>query len=243
MFKYFLVIGLLLMVIYAFYPGAISAKNIDFSDEEGYRVLELFTSQSCSSCPAADAFLQELDKHDKIITLSCNVTYWNHLHWEDNLSKDFCTERQRDYSSLQNRAGRIFTPELMINGEKSLVGSDRGKIVDYLTNESRTVAPLTLRLEGDDVEVLPSNFSELKNNTVLLIAYGDEHTQYVPSGENRGRTIKYSNPVLNMKPIVGNWDGQSPLTAKIETATVPKGYVVLVADKKGKIVAAGKIAL
>jgi len=65
------------------------------AQESGPVVLELFTSQSCSSCPPADRVLESLAKDENIIALSCNVTYWNHLHWEDTLSQDFCTARQR----------------------------------------------------------------------------------------------------------------------------------------------------
>lgn len=214
--------------------------------KDGYQVLELFTSQSCSSCPAADAYLEELDKIDNVIALSCNVTYWNHLHWKDTLSHQFCTDKQRDYSYTQGKGGRIFTPELMINGEKSLVGSNRGRIKDYLEKYSRPAHKLTLQRDGDNILLMPvDGFSLSEGNVVTLIAYGDKHTEYVPSGENRGRTIHYTNPVFSMKNIASNWDGTDAIIASINSDMPPAGYVILISDKtsSGKTIAAGKIKL
>ncbi len=216
------------------------------NNQNGVHVLELFTSQSCSSCPSADAFLEELDRRDDVITLSCNVTYWNHLHWEDTLSQNFCTQKQRGYSYSQNRAGRIFTPELMINGQKSIVGSKRCDINAYLANGAKTVASLNLNKTDGDIVVRPLNraFNMSANNTVTLIIYEKKHTQFIPSGENRGRTIHYSNPILKMKTVEENWDGSKPLTVSVDSTENSAGYVVLISDQSatGKILAAGKVA-
>ncbi len=247
MFKYIIIIGILIVAISVIPNQSYSTSDAQLSEPDGYHVLELFTSQSCSSCPAADAFLEELDKNENIIALSCNVTYWNHLNWQDTLSQDFCTDKQRQYSYIQNRNGLVFTPELMINGEKSFIGSKRGKIVDYLSHDTNAVMSLKLELKDEEVTVaaLNDNTQWDSDNIVTLIAYGDKHTQFVPSGENRGRTIHYSNPVLSMKKIAQNWNGSSPISSSINSDTPPSGYVVLVSSKNvgGKILGAGKIKL
>lgn len=247
MFKSIFLVALLLLAINISFNSQKSAAGVELPQEKGYFVAELFTSQSCSSCPAADAFLQELDQNDQIITLSCNVTYWNHLHWKDTLSKEFCTQKQREYSFNQNRNGRIFTPELMINGQDSFVGSRRGKIIDHLSKNAKSTPALTVEQVGGKISIASEAQHKLHTeNVVTLIAYGDKHTQFVPSGENRGRTIHYSNPVISMKKIAKNWDGDQTLIAQIDSDMPPSGYVVLVSDGEdmgGKILAAGKLKL
>ena len=244
MFKPFLIFTAFITLIAIAPWGQTQAAN-----QEGIHILELFTSQSCSSCPSADEFLEELDKRDDVITLSCNVTYWNHLHWEDTLSQDFCTQKQRQYSYTQNKGGRIFTPELMIDGTQSFVGSQRRKIEHYLSNNASTAIALNLRHHDNQISIAPLKAGKrlAQDNVVTLISYGDKYTQFVPSGENRGRTIHYSNPILNMNIISKNWDGTTPLTVDIKKTSAgrPSGYVILLSNKTatGKILAAGKIAL
>lgn len=247
MFKSITFVALLLLAINILFHSQRSVAEIKLPQEKGFFVAELFTSQSCSSCPAADAFLQELDQNDQIIALSCNVTYWNHLHWEDTLSKDFCTQKQREYSFNQNRDGRIFTPELMINGQDSFVGSRRGQIIDHLSKNAQPTSVLTIEQVDGQITITGNVQHKLNaDNIVTLIAYGDKHTQFVPSGENRGRTIHYSNPVISIKKIAKNWDGQQALVAQIDSDMPPSGYVVLLSegdDMGGNILAAGKHTL
>jgi hypothetical protein len=255
-FKYISLLSLSILATYLIAGKTYSVADINMENERGYVIAELFTSQSCSSCPVADAFLEELNKKDNIIALSCNVTYWNHLHWEDTLSKDFCTQKQRGYSNAQNRNGRIFTPELMINGEKSLVGSRQRQVINYLSSpQARSVTPIEIARVGNELIVQPlhqnPHFRAINpSNKVRLITYGKKHTQYVPSGENRGRTIHYTNPVTNLQNIGTNWDGSSPIS--IPQNSIPaqanntiSGYVVLISEPHigGKIIAAGKLSL
>ena len=106
---------------------------------------------------------------------------------------------------------------------------------------------LKLGFEGEEVTVaaLHDNIQWDSDNVVTLVAYGDKHTQFVPSGENRGRTIHYSNPVLSMKKVAKNWNGSLPISSSISSDIPPSGYVVLVSSKNvgGKILGAGKIKL
>src|SRR5690348_4653604 len=92
-------------------------------------VVELFTSQGCSSCPPADALLNELAQRPDVVALGFHVDYWDYLGWKDPLSAPGSTQRQRDYARLLNQP-TIYTPEMVIDGHLQLVGSDRTAVLD-----------------------------------------------------------------------------------------------------------------
>ncbi len=205
-------------------------------------VLELFTSQSCSSCPPADRILTQLqEENSNIIALSCNVTYWNHLHWEDTLSKEFCSTRQRSYvRTLQSRGP--YTPQIVINGEDTMVGSSHGKIIKSI-NQQAAIKTIGLTLDNKNLKI---SLPETPSNSVYainLIIVGNSHTQSIPSGENRGRTVKYTNPVENIISL-GTWDGTGKnMSYDVSNFTTNSKYVLLAQQngRTGKIIAAGQI--
>ena len=217
------------------------AKNVDAPI-----VLELFTSQSCSSCPPADKFLGELAAEENIIALSCNVTYWNYLHWEDTLSHDFCTDRQRRYAGAR-ATGRVFTPELLVNGQISTVGSQRGQVRKALRNQAGKVFPIKVKhnaLAG--VKISLPDMPKGDGYLVEVIAYGEDHSQAVPSGENAGKTLHYTNPVKAIMVVEKAWQGDTK-NFVIQDQTVmkgAKGLVVLVHQSSraaSPIIAAGSM--
>lgn len=218
---------------------------------DSVKVVELFTSQSCSSCPPADKHLEKIAKRDDFIALSCNVTYWNYLHWEDTLSQEFCTERQRFYSYHGERNGRIFTPEMIVNGDESVVGSVSWKVNKAISDNRSAVKKLDVFLVNNKLEVsLPDLQGWAKNNVVSLVSYGGELVQKITSGENRGRTVKYTNPVLGVRYISDQWDGKAikfSVDIDKELSSRPvKGYAILVhsgTESVGHILAAGKYEL
>lgn len=209
-------------------------------------VLELFTSQSCSSCPPADKILDELaDSDENIIALSCNVTYWNHLHWEDTLSQDFCTTRQRNYVNGFGKRS-AYTPQLVINGEYEMVGSRGRKINKTIDDIKNSDGLKRISLERDNKN-LTINLPTLSKSqyVVTLLHHGARHTQSIPSGENRGRTVNYTNPVQAIE-ILGTWDGEGNVaTYDLNDVVDSKAIVVLVhkGSPTGEIVAAGKLIL
>jgi len=200
-------------------------------------VLELFTSQSCSSCPPADRVLGEFAKRENIIALSCHVTYWNHLHWKDTLSKEFCTKRQRQYVQALDSRGP-YTPQIVINGHHELIGSQARKISKILDREKGAVKPIYIHRNKDQFDITLPKLPR-SEYIVTLISYGDNHVQDIPSGENRGRTVLYTNPVKSIKNL-GAWDGSEKL---ISHEYFDPNIVVLVQEEHvaGKIIAAGKI--
>lgn len=208
-------------------------------------VMELFTSQSCSSCPVADKVLRVFAENSpRIIPLSCNVTYWNHLMWHDTLSKSFCTKRQRDYAQAQ-KSYRVFTPELRINGKYSLVGSDVDAITKIIMKESEGLKTVNIEQAGDGYQVsLPS--LEKGAYFVEVLYYQSEETVDVKNGENRGKKLSYLNPVTKIDVVSSRWDGSVQVEKLPQAPKGSVGFVVLVHDDAtptGVIVAAGQYIL
>lgn len=210
----------------------LSVQNIDKPV-----IVELFTSQSCSSCPPADQNLAALAENPNIIPLSFHVTYWNHLHWEDTLSREFSTQRQRNYSrSFGN--GRVYTPQMVVNGRREFVGSNRARVNDAL-NQARSLERIDIQKDGEALAItLPT--IESGEYDLWIAGVKNEHTQSIPSGENRGRTVTYKNAVLTFQSG-GAWDGSAQTkTVKIKPSDRADHYVIL-AQKigYGSIVASG----
>lgn len=222
----------------------ITLKTVSHAQTEQYYVLELFTSQSCSSCPPADKILETLSENNQIIALSCNVTYWNHLFWKDTLSKDFCTKRQRSYSAVMGRNGNIFTPELIINGKHSLIGSQKETIYNTLKTTNPLPA-IAIEQTEDHLILQKPNFAIHPKDIILLITYQNVHKQSIRSGENRGRSVSYTNPIISIKRIENSWkNGILTIDKTTHITKQAAASVILIHDGNNKerpLIAAGKI--
>jgi hypothetical protein len=241
-----------LLILLFLISSFVVLSNNSYSDNyKGPVVVELFTSQSCSSCPPADKILKELSKQHNIIALGCHVTYWNHLQWKDTLSNEFCTDRQRAYKKISNRPS-IFTPEMLINGEHSLIGSRRSAAFSKVKQRQNDIEEIKVDvLDDEDILLisLPSLTNPIKSSLTLnLIAFGSPYTQHVPSGENKNKTLSYTNPVSSITIIDKPWDG-TKRSIKLPIKDLDKkaaGYAVLAQEGNtgvGLIVAAGKIKM
>lgn len=199
-------------------------------------VVELFTSQSCSSCPPADALLKKLAANPKVITLGCHVTYWNHLSWQDTLSLDACTERQRGYDQFFNKG--VYTPQMVINGGDALIGS-RQKAVEASIAKAAAVKPVFIEMRGQRVSV--SLVSDFGKGPYFLTLFGilREHHQDIARGENGGRRIGYTSPVTEVLSL-GEWQGDTR-GISADLTTEADGVVVLIQDPATwRVVGAGR---
>ncbi|WP_201834354.1 DUF1223 domain-containing protein [Microvirga zambiensis] len=213
-------------------------------------VVELFTSQGCSSCPPADALLVEYSRQPDIIALSLPVNYWDYLGWKDTLAHVAFTERQKAYA--HGRSDRqVFTPQMIVNGKKSCIGSDRAQIekaIQY-TSKGRKALPVTVNLSEQNgtvtiaVEETPDTTQ--REGEIWVLPVLREQTVPIERGENRGKTITYANVVRGLNRL-GEWrGGAARFEVSVETAR--KGgdaYVVLLqstdAEKPGVILGAAK---
>ena len=173
-------------------------------------VVELFTSQGCSSCPPADAFAGDLVKRDDVITLSLPVDYWDYLGWKDTFARRENTERQYAYARVRGD-GRVYTPQIVINGGHHYVGSSR-KGIERGIEEAELPVPVSMSVVGGELEVVIGDqaWDPRYHTTVRLVSYQRSATVEIGRGENTGRTITYYNVVRDMRAI-GMWKGR-PMT-------------------------------
>jgi hypothetical protein len=217
---------------------AISLAPIAARAAERPVVVELFTSQGCSSCPPANAYLNEMvrDRRD-VLALGFHVTYWDRLGWKDPFSLEAATERQGRYG--QRFGDGSYTPEIVVDGLSGHVGSDRsevGSAIEQAKRQSQTAATIDLRNDGKQltIEVGGGNGS----GRVLLIGFDHGHQTAIRRGENGGRTFQESNVVRSIRAI-GNWHG-TPLRLN-EKFPEGQDVAVILEAPDGRIVGASKL--
>jgi hypothetical protein len=165
-------------------------------------VLELFTSQGCSSCPPADALLGSLARRPDVIALAWHVDYWNHLGWHDPFASKEATARQQAYA--RKLASEVFTPALVIDGGKVVVGSDRAAIEAAIAAAGTFSVPVTLsRAEGRVMVEIGDGQGRMR---VLRVVYDPEHATDVRAGENTGEKLREYRIVREVEPL-GETDG------------------------------------
>ena len=200
-------------------------------------VVELFTSEGCSSCPPADAFLTDLARGRRdVLPLAFHVTYWNSLGWRDPYSLDAATSRQSQYGSRFGDGS--YTPEMVVDGQKGLVGSERGEAEAAIASaerQDRTAAPVHLSRQGGRVEITVGAGSG--SGRILLVGFDPEHRTAVGRGENSGRTLTESNIVRSIRSV-GQWTGAA-LTLD-EEAPAGEEVAVLMEAPGGAIIGASR---
>ena len=186
-------------------------NNVSDNEEAGFVVMELFTSQGCSSCPLADEILgmYALKNDEHIIPLAFHVDYWNHLGWIDSFSNNIYSQRQRVYADRFNLES-IYTPQLIINGQKQLVGSDENKIATitngFLKEKSTVIIKISdIKTIKDKVEVdytLSNIFSKSSINAALVQR---KVITQIKEGENRGIKLDNYNLVRDFETVQAIW--------------------------------------
>ncbi len=181
-------------------------------------VAELFTSEGCSSCPPADALLGELARsRPDVLALAFHVTYWDRLGWADPYGLSAATARQHDYAARLGLDG-VYTPQLVIDGRREMVGSDRGAVLAALDAAAagQRAVPLAISRRGDAVRV--SAGAGAGRGTLLLLGYDAQHRTQVGRGENAGRMLTEANIVRDLRPL-GDWSG----VALVRESAAPRG--------------------
>ncbi|WP_188311844.1 DUF1223 domain-containing protein [Salinarimonas soli] len=210
-------------------------------------VVELFTSQGCSSCPPADARLAELARRPDVVALTLPVDYWDYLGWKDTLARPEFSARQRAYS--HGRGDRaVFTPQMVVNGALACIGSDGGAVdrtLDQAAGEGSALpVQVRARLEGGSVRIEIEG-SEATPSGVWLLPVLRSRDVAIGRGENRGRAVTYVNVVRGVLRV-GEWSGGSmKLDAALPPGEEADAYVVLVQAMRGtkpaRILGAAKV--
>lgn len=208
--------------------------------QNGPVVVELYTSQGCSSCPPADEMLHELAKRDDVIALALHVDYWDYIGWADSFANPAFSERQHGYARAA-RATTVYTPQMVINGQDHVVGSRPMQVMDLLQAHQAKGLPVqvTLARVGDRVTInAPGGVGG--DYVVQMVRYTPQETVAIRRGENAGREIKYAHIVTSWD-VINRWDGANALALDAAAAGSDPVVVIIQTVAQGAIVGAAEL--
>ncbi len=192
-------------------------------------VVELYTSQGCSSCPPADKLLGELAGRRDVLPLALHVDYWDYIGWADNFADPAYTKRQRAYARVAGSRS-IYTPQMIIGGKDHVIGYKPMAVADAI-QANRNAAPIEIGMirSGGSIVISAQPQGRLPSDMqVQLVRYSPRQSVAIKRGENAGKTIKYHNIVLDWS-VVGKWDGRAPFMAEVNVSrplgVAPKPYI------------------
>jgi hypothetical protein len=205
-------------------------------------VVELFTSQGCSSCPPADALLAELGERDDVIALALHVDYWDYIGWKDVFAQSKFTKRQKGYAQAAGWR-TIYTPQAVINGSEDVVGSKPMKLADAIARHKvqpqrvkldirRDGGGLSIRAEGLGVGVPAAE--------VHLVRYEPAAPVRILRGENAGHTLTYTHIVQDWS-VIDRWNGRGVYQKRVAVSGTAPIVVLVQEPRQGSILAAARL--
>jgi len=198
----------LMFIVSAFvYKNKGEESHQNFSSKNnGFAVLELFTSEGCSSCPPADALMGQIAEKYKdkpVYILAYHVDYWNKLGWKDRFSSPQNSQRQQDYSNKLN--SQVYTPQLVVNGKSEFVGSDKNAVENAISNALFGSEDITIDLKAKIISkeiTFDYKISEVNSKNKLLITFVEKNSSTnVGGGENEGRHLQHWQIVQKQYPV------------------------------------------
>ena len=210
--------------------------------QENPVVVELYTSQGCSSCPPADEILHELAERDDVIALALHVDYWDYIGWKDPFGNAAHAARQRAYAAAGHRQ-TIYTPEMIVAGQSDVVGARPMKLAKAIAEHARMPAKVSLdaHREGGTLDLKASAIQALDGPVhIHIVTYSPLETTQIKRGENAGRTLKYANVVMDWR-VAGQWDGASDFSAQFDVPSDAPLVVIVQQDQAGPILAAQRL--
>ena len=218
-------------------PTAAAAQSVDRPV-----VVELYTSQGCSSCPPADAFLGELAKRDDVIPLALHVDYWDYIGWKDKFASPQHTERQKAYASAAGRRS-IYTPQMIVQGQEHVVGNHPKNVNALIKRHgaAEVTVDLQLSITGNQLQVTASKVARAKTPVLVqLVRYMPRKLVQIRSGENAGRTITYANIVTDWQ-LLDEWNMRRPLDLSTKVSGEDPLVVIVQERGPGRILAAARL--
>lgn len=213
---------------------------VQASAQSGPVVIELYTSQGCSSCPPADAMLHDLAKRDDVIALALHVDYWDYIGWVDMFANPQFTARQHAYARAANSA-TVYTPQMVIGGVDHVIGSRPVQVMETVQAHSRAANPVAVSLtrSGDNVQINAQPGGD-GDYVVQLVRYTPQETVEIRRGENAGRNLSYANIVRSWETI-GQWDGRSAFSMVAQAPGAEPVVVIVQHASNGPIVGAAQL--
>ena len=228
--------ALLVLICLGLELGSAEDLRAQSSSPRGPVVVELYTSQGCSSCPPADALLGVLSQMPNVLALAFHVDYWDSIGWRDHFALPIARERQRRYVETLGLSS-AFTPQVVVDGRSSFVGSDKPRILAAMADPLITIPILIDVARGELIVTVPER-PDQERYDVNLIAYLPEAATSVGRGENSGRTLREFNIVRQFRTL-GVWNGQqSVFRAAVNSfpADATRVAVLLQRNQQGPIV-------
>ena len=205
-------------------------------------VVELYTSQGCSSCPPADNLLGQIADRDDIIALALHVDYWDYIGWTDDFADPAHTTRQRAYARAKGKK-MIYTPQMIIQGEAHVVGTKPMEVAEAINAYVRQSVPVDVDLArtGDTLQVEARSTGQVPAGmAVHVVTFIPKATRDIRAGENRGRTLTYHNIVREWRTI-DSWSGRGVYTANVRVAEGQPVAVIVQAPGHGPVLGAAQL--
>jgi hypothetical protein len=227
----------------AFAAVFVSASLAAPAHAEPRAVVELFTSQGCSSCPAADRVLGELARDPSLVTMSLAVDYWDYLGWKDTLALHGHSDRQRAYAEARGDR-EVYTPQVVVNGVVHVLGSDKAAIERAIAQTRRNAGVLTLPVtmsvsDGHVTVNVPGASNSYRSGEVWLCPITGTVSVDIGRGENHGHRLTYHNVVRRWVKL-GDWSGQAQ-SFSVPLSEIPKGnYSLKDIDRLDVVVQSGR---
>ncbi|NNF25207.1 MAG: DUF1223 domain-containing protein [Rhodobacteraceae bacterium] len=225
-------------VLAALWVGALSTAEA----QEQPVVVELYTSQGCSSCPPADAILADLAAREDLIALAFHVDYWDYIGWKDDFADPSYTTRQRAYARVAG-SRTVYTPQMIVGGVDHVIGTRPMQLVEAIQRHKAQRPPVALDLSrtGNEVAVRARSTGGVRGRvTVQLVQYRPKEAVSITRGENAGRTIAYYNIVSSLH-VLGEWNGRGSWQGKAKVKPgLPVAVIVQRVDH-GPVVAAARL--
>ncbi|MCB2130490.1 MAG: DUF1223 domain-containing protein [Rhodobacteraceae bacterium] len=212
------------------------------STAENPVVVELYTSQGCSSCPPADKVLQGLAKRDDVIALALHVDYWDYIGWKDSFADPGYSDRQRAYARFAG-ARTVYTPQMIVGGMDHLVGVRTAELEALVKRHGAADTPvrITLQRQGGKVRINAQSKAALPDDCLVqLVRYRPLEQVTIERGENAGKVLDYANIVTDWRRIA-KWNGRSPLAVTADAAGSDALAVIIQEPGPGRILAAARL--
>jgi len=228
--------------------GAIVGSGLGFGAQAQSNpvVVELYTSQGCSSCPPADALLGELTTRENVIPLALHVDYWDYIGWADPHANPAFTKRQKGYAYAAGQR-TIYTPQMIVGGKDHVVGYKPMQLADLIEQHRHTAAQfeLTVARNGAVVEISAQAVAQAvaqgeKGIIVQLVRYKPQQETAIRRGENAGKTLMYHNIVTDWQEL-GTWDATQALSMQATVTGDEPVVILLQKPMHGPILAAARL--
>lgn len=210
-------------------------------------LVELYTSQGCSSCPPADQFLQDLAEHPDVLPLSFHVDYWDSAQWQDPFSRKAFSLRQMEYQeSLETEY--VYTPQMVVSGRHAFPGGQRAAVMGAIDKGpgpgSDSRAPIITPTTNGRVAIAVPAVNQFADSTLYVAVYYSHQTTRVQGGENRGRILKHANIVkrlIALAPYAGEAQSYDFARADLDAAPSDGIAVFIQSDIGGSILSAAAL--